>query len=144
MLPGTYVRSFPSDLKILERIHRQYLDHYLSAGGIVEPGYVAVGNLADLAAKLGQDRDLLVGRLRYHINRKYSYKDASGQETHLIVEEHGYYLVNFPLLVGLIANLREEKKRYRTSICLSVTATIVSVIGAFVAFATALRAYWTL
>jgi hypothetical protein len=85
--------------------------------------------------KFGVDGDIIFGRLHYHFNNKYGYKNddgskvfffLNGAETNRKKEKH---LVHFPYLASVLADLRLDRNRYLWATRLSILSLIVAIIA---------------
>ena len=79
--------------------------------------------------KLECDPELLFGRLYYHLDQKYRYKQDDGVIVSLFVLQAGNkrHAVQFPYLASVLAGLNQEYTRYLLSLVLSVIALVLSV-----------------
>jgi len=86
-----------------------------------------------------------LGRLHYHLNKKYGYEVRQGPgdgerktRVDLILIRVGgdKHCVQFPLLASLVADLREQRNQYLWSLWLSIPAAIISLISLTIALTT--------
>ncbi|MGL4713256.1 MAG: hypothetical protein ACRCWP_12090, partial [Shewanella sp.] len=97
----------PTDLEVLERIYSKYYqdfteyedDENIRASKI----YVPI-SCDEIAKKLKVDGDIVFGRLYYHMEKKYGYKQSDGSNVHFFAFRVGKesHCVNFPLLSSVL------------------------------------------
>ena len=77
------------------------------------------------------DKDIVFGRLYYHLNKKHGYKNDDGSYVHLFTPVAGKdrHCVNFPLVASVLANLRQENKKYRIATTLAVISLFISIVS---------------
>lgn len=130
------MKRLPKDVEILESIYNRYYDEFRSFAK-EKPDQISrirVPVDVDLIAKdCGVEEDLIFGRLYYHFNKKYSYKDENGERTTFFstIKFEGMG-VNFPLVASTIAELRDQEtqeKKYETALMLSMGALAISIIS---------------
>ena len=92
-----------------------------------------------LQKKLNAQPELVFGRIYYHLNQKYSYRDADGvlvnlyvllfrdKNDNVIIEKS----IQFPLLSSILAGLNEERMKFITPLTISVFALIFSGLALF-------------
>ena len=124
--------KLPTDLEIFECMYDMYLSDF-RAFSKENPTrsskiYVPV-DLETVAAKLQSDAHELFGRLHYHLDHKFGYKQENDAEVHLFTpvvdgDRHG---VNFPYLAAVLAEHRLEDKRNRRSLVISLLALGISI-----------------
>lgn len=121
----------PTDLKMLSVIYEKYYETFIDysedersrSSKIYVPIDVDV-----VASEFKLDGDIVFGRLYYHPDKKYGYREEDGKTVHFfaMVVGEDRHCVNFPYLASILAALQEENKKYRV-------ATAVSIISLFVA-----------
>ena len=123
----------PTDRKILRTIYAQYYDEF-SAYTKGKPSrdtkiYVPI-DCGEIAKKLGVDNDIIFGRLYYHLDKKYGYKQEDGSEVHLFALKVGEdkHAINFPLLSAVVADLQQSHFRFIIPLILAFAALLVSII----------------
>jgi hypothetical protein len=84
-----------------------------------------------LADHFGLDVDIIFGRIYYHLNNKYSFKNDDGSKVNFFTFESGTekHLIQFPLLASHIAALQEERNKFQKSFWLSIIAVAISVLS---------------
>lgn len=127
------MKKIPTDLEILTEIYNRYQDTF-RAYATEEPDRIArirvPINIQAVAEEVGVDEDMIFGRLYYHFNKKYSYKDENGDRiTFFTSLKFEGMSVNFPLVASVLADLESEDMKYRLAISMSIAALCVSVIA---------------
>ena len=130
--------KIPTDLEILEDIYYRYYDEFRKYAK-EEPDRIArirvPVNVKEVADAVGVEEDMIFGRMFYHFNKKYSYKDEKGEiTTFFITDKFEGLSVNFPLVASVLADLKTEKKKVETFIIVSASAMLLSVIAIGIAF----------
>ena len=125
-----------TDRRILKAIHDRYYDDYCSFNS-EDPErasriYVPI-DCNYIAEKLNTDPNIIFGRLYYHLDKKYGYKNDDGSKVHLFARKIGRdsNAVNFPLLAAVLAEHEQSYYRYLLPIILSLIAIFLSVISLF-------------
>jgi hypothetical protein len=131
------MERIPTDLEILEDIYYRYYDEYKKYAKD-EPDRIArirvPVNIQEIGEACGVEEDLIFGRLFYHFNKKYSYKDERGDIiTFFMSDKFEGLSVNYPLVSSVIADLSIEKKRTVLFVTLSATAVILSLVSIAIA-----------
>lgn len=108
--------NLPTDLEILNAIYERYYATFQEFTR-EEPSrnskiHVPIDCVA-IADELGVDRDIVFGRLYYHLNHLYGYKheDGVGVDFFNLRVGKDVHCVNFPLLASVLAGLREDDNR---------------------------------
>src|SRR3990172_8466373 len=126
------MNTLPTDRKILECIYEMYESVYPGK----ESGEVRGKNdpylpikVSEVASRLGCIPEMLFGRLYYHLDAKYRYKQDDGAQVHLFSIQVGSerHCVNFPYLAAVLAEKDEEHARQLWSLGLSIAALVLSV-----------------
>lgn len=130
----------PTDIKILSSIYKIYYDSFtkfLNEDGEKNRSakiYVPID--CDLIGKkLGVDGDIIFGRLYYYLNEKYSFDKPDNVKVSLFTTIGGEdkRCIQFPLMASILAKLKDEKKRYITSIWLSALSLLIAVSSVIIA-----------
>ncbi|REL38713.1 hypothetical protein DYD21_01820 [Rhodohalobacter sp. SW132] len=132
------MKKIPSDLEILKVIYNEYLDTFRSYA-TEEPDRIArirvPIDIHEVAEEVGVDEDMIFGRLYYHFNKKYSYRDENGERiTFFTSLKFEGMSVNFPLVASVLADLEKEDQKYKLTLSLSVAALSISIIAIALAF----------
>jgi len=128
------MRKHPTDLKVLKLIYKTYYQTFVDKANGKRSGtpwnYVTL-DIEALAQKLKVHPDLLFGRLYYYMDEKYRYEQPDGTKVYFIkkVKEDDTEAINFPLLEGVLANLKQNNLKYWIPIFISSLAMGISIIG---------------
>ena len=133
------MRRVPTDREILEAIYEQYYETFASftkENPDRETKILVPVDLEKIAAELGVDKDIVFGRLYYHLDQKHGYKREDGTNVHFFspLVKNDRHCVNFPLLASVLAGLQAEHMRFR----LATTVSIISLGVAVAALAISL------
>ncbi|WP_251977447.1 hypothetical protein [Salinicola avicenniae] len=84
-----------------------------------------------IAGKLKVDPDIVFGRMYYHLEKQYGYKQDDGGNVHFFALKVGNdsKCVNFPLMTSVLAGLRQERKKFWIGTAIAVLALIVSTVS---------------
>jgi hypothetical protein len=128
------MNNLPTDLQLLDTIYRRYYDFFASYSE-ASPNrsskiYVPI-KIEDIARHFGLDSDIIFGRLYYHLDQKYGYKDTDGAEVHLFTPVVGgdRHCVNFPYVASIVASLRDQDRKYRIATGMASVSLLVSVVS---------------
>jgi hypothetical protein len=129
----------PTDLEILNAIYERYYVDFRDFEKQKPPPrrakiYVPV-DCEEIARQLRVDGDIVFGRLYYHMDQKYSYRQADGHARVSFFTrdlEPGRDVINFPLMSSVLAGLRADQGRHDRNTWLSVSAIIVAFIAALI------------
>ena len=121
-----------SDRLILKKKYKLYLAEFKSFedGSRANKVYVPIDcNL--VAKKLNMDPEITFGRLYYHLERKYGYKQSDGSAVNLFCMEidGDRHVVHFPLLSAVLAEEEQSFLRFSTPIVLSLFAIGLSIVA---------------
>ena len=135
------MRKLPTDLKILNSIYGAYYETFASYSK-EQPTrsskiYVPI-EIDRLAEKLGVDKDIVFGRLYYHLEKKFGYEQDDGSMVHLFALRAGdeTHCVHFPYLASVLADLRSENKKFRIVTTIAIISLIVAAVSLAVSFLT--------
>lgn len=129
------MRNLPTDLEILNVIYNDYYEefsNYMKEKNNTRSVKIYVPiNIDKIAEKLNVDGDIIFGRLYYHLEKKYGYRNEDESNVHFFarVLDGDIHCINFPLMASILADLRDNKKRYYTAITIAVGSLIVSLIS---------------
>lgn len=127
------MKKIPTDLEILTEIYNRYQDTF-RAYATEEPDRIArirvPIDIGKVAEEVGVEEDMVFGRLYYHFNKKYSYRDENGDKiTFFTSLKFEGMSVNFPLVASVLADLETENMKYKTAISMATGALSLSVIA---------------
>lgn len=126
----------PSDLKVLSAIYNLYYEEFknFSQESDIENGraskiYVPI-NCKMIARDPGVDSDISFGRLYYHLEHKYGYRNEDGTKVHFFTLgiQSDRHCVNLPLLASVLAGLQEESSKFKWATALSGLAVLISIV----------------
>lgn len=129
-------KQLPTDQQILELIYERYYDQFEAfdkgepSGRRSSVNYVPI-DIEQVAAAFGVTGNMIYGRLYYHIDKVYRYKQEGGSEVHLFASVVGSdrHCIHFPYLASVLAHLRSEESKFRKGMRLSIWALVVSVLA---------------
>ncbi len=127
------MKKIPTDHEILTEIYNRYQDTF-RAYATEEPDRIArirvPIDIQKVAEEVGVDEDMVFGRLYYHFNKKYSYRDENGDKiTFFTSLKFEGMSVNFPLVASVLADLETEDLKYKLSLSMSIGALSLSFIA---------------
>jgi hypothetical protein len=128
------MNKLPTDRAILKCIFDTYNFEYpgvkdASGRGANDPHMLI--DIPTIAKQLGCTSELLFGRLYYHLDEKYRYKQDDGAKVELFLLNFRNKgpAVRFPFLASILAGLEEEHRKLFWSMVFSITALILSLIS---------------
>ncbi|HAU0282342.1 TPA: hypothetical protein JBF45_15485, partial [Legionella pneumophila] len=123
-----FKHKIPTDMEILITIYTEYLGDFLNFNtenkNREEKIYIPI-DIKKIAKTLKTDEELIFGRIYHYLNKKHSYDKTPLFEISMGKDRH---VIQFPLMVSILADLLADHKRFKTSIWLSIGALILSVI----------------
>jgi hypothetical protein len=124
--------DLPTDLKLLNEIYRTNLrafsdyseDNKTRSAKIWMPI-----ELDALAKQFNTDPDMIFGRLYYHLNAKFRMTLGENEHVDFFQPRIGKdrYCVNFPYLASVLADLREEHRRFLIATGIAVLSLVISI-----------------
>lgn len=86
-----------------------------------------------IGKKLKLDPAIVFGRLYYHLDRKYRFKNEDNSIVPLFYLELGKdsHVINFQLLSSIVAELEQDRARYLLPVVISLMALAVSIAALF-------------
>ena len=127
----------PTDRYVLQCIFDMYSSNYPGTEGHdgrrVNDPYLAI-DIPAVAVRLGCSPELLFGRLYYHLDQKYRYKQDDDTIVPLFYLKVGEkrHAVHFPYLASILAGQNQEFRRYILSLSFSTAALAVAITSLFV------------
>lgn len=127
----------PTDLEIMEELYARYYESFRKYA-TEDPDRIArirvPINVQEVAEACGVEEDMIFGRIFYHFNKKYSYKDDKGNVmTFFITDKFEGLSVNFPIVASVLADLRTEKKQTDSFLFISSAALALSAMALVIA-----------
>ena len=128
------MKRLPSDRKIMDRIYDRYYQTFTSFSKQKptrsSKNYVPI-DIDSLAKELHVDADLIFGRLYYHLEKKYRYKQDDGSSVHLFALRIGEdtHCVHFPYLASVLAGLRAENRKFWIPTTIAIISLIVAAVS---------------
>lgn len=131
------MKKLSTDREILESIYSEYAGAFskTSLAGDKDSSNIYVPiDVRTIAQRLDNDAHVLFGRLYYHLDHKFRYKQDNGALVHLfafkVADER--HCINYPYLAAILSEYREQHSSNRKSFWLAVAALVLS-LGAIVA-----------
>jgi len=131
-------KSIPTDLKILQAIYDVYHEEFgkfvKGGGGRSTKIYMPI-DIERIAHDLRVDQDLVFGRLYYHLEHKYGYKQSDGVNVYFFALRIGddIHCVNFPFMAAVLADLQDQSRKHNWAIWIAVGSLIVSAVSVAIA-----------
>ncbi|WP_421763694.1 hypothetical protein [Ekhidna sp.] len=122
----------PTDLQILSEIYSSYYDEFRSYKEESRRNKIHVPiDVEKIANKLGVDEDIVFGRLYYHLNQKYGYKQDNGVRVDFFLLGLGNerHCVQFPLMASVLADLKKENRKFKIATTIAIISLIISLIS---------------
>ena len=112
------MKHVPTDLEILDAIYNRYYDDFVSydEDNKIRSNKIHVPiDIIAISRELGVDEDIVFGRLYYHLNEKFGYKQDNNVQVNFFNMQVGgdRHCIQFPMLASVLADLREENRKYR-------------------------------
>lgn len=131
------MRKLPTDIQILKAIYDTYYHEFIAyekRGGQKRSSkmYVPI-DIEKISRMFGADSDLIFGRLYYHLENKFGYKDNDGGRVHFFALRIGsdIHCVHFPYLASVLATMKSENRKFIIATTLSIAALIISLVAIF-------------
>jgi len=135
-LPLTLVAmtKLSTDREILERIYTDYasafhkVKHAEDNGSADSKIYVPI-DIPAIAKLLENDPHVLFGRLYYHLDHKYRYKQDNGALVHLFAFKVGEkpHCINYPYLAAILSEHNEQHSSRQKNFWMAVAALVLSL-----------------
>ena len=132
--------KLPTDRQILRQIYRTYESSYPGAKSKDGRGgndpYVAI-DVEAIARHLECNPELLFGRLYYHLDQKYRYKQDNGALVPLFYLQLGdkRHAIHYPYLAAILAGLEHEHRRNAWALGVSLFALMLSIASIVITLA---------
>lgn len=124
-----------TDRFLLQKIYDLYYDQFClldpSSPSRDSRNYVPI-DCKLIGKELGLDPAIVFGRLYYHLDRKYRFKNENGSFVSLFYLKLGKdsHVIHFPLLSAVVAELEQDRTRYLIPVVISWMALLVSIATA--------------
>ena len=126
--------KIPTDLQILNLIYNSYyktFESYTRGNNSRETkNYVPI-NIDAIGKKLCIDGDIVFGRLYYHLNKKFSYRNDDESLVEFFACKIGddKHSIHFPYMASVLADLKYENRKYRTATIIALVSLGISLIA---------------
>lgn len=130
------MKNLPTDLAILNTIYNQHYQTFTNFTADESSRrtkvYIPI-DIVELAKEMKIDEDIIFGRLYYHLEAKYGYKSDDGSHVYFFAIRIGQdrHCVNFPYLASVLADLREQDRKYRIATSIAVLSLLISITSIF-------------
>jgi hypothetical protein len=128
----------PTDLKILDAIYRRYYGEFSKYsngdGSRSSKMYVPI-DIKQVAYDLKIDGDIVFGRLYFHLEHKYGYKQHDGTRVPFFALSLGHevHCVNFPFMASVLADLQDQSRKHNVAIWIAAASLVVSAVSVVIA-----------
>jgi hypothetical protein len=128
------MKHTPTDIEILDKIYNNYYKEF-SSFSKDKPNrqtkiFIPI-DIKKIADDLNVDEDIVFGRMYYDFEKRFGYKQDDGSSVHFFSLSVGNdrHCINFPYAASVLANMRDEKKKYKVSTGVAVLSLIISVVS---------------
>ena len=125
-------KRLPTDLQILDAIYDRYYETFAKfpTGSRSSKIHVPI-DILQIAHDLKVDDDIVFGRLYYHLQHKYGYKQDDGSSVSFFALRIGndVHCVNFPLMASVLADLRDQSWKHKVAIWIAVGSLIIAIVS---------------
>ncbi len=115
------MKPIPTDLELLNAIYYRYYETFArysdDESSRSSKIFVPI-DIDQIANSMKIDSDIIFGRLYYHLEEKYGYKqEGSGSTVHFFAMAVGkdHHCINFPYAASVLADLRNENRKFQIS-----------------------------
>jgi len=135
LLPSGSKTAAPTDLEILDAIYDRYYSTFAnySMGDAERASKIYVPIDIDvIAEELGIDADIVFGRLYYDLNQRYGYRKDDGAMVHFFANRltaDEIHSINFTYLASVVANLRDDDRKYRTATLMAFWSLVIAIVS---------------
>ncbi len=129
------MKPAPTDLDILNAIYNRYyktFEEFDKETNKTRGNKIHVPvDIHVLSEELDMDSDMLFGRLYYHMQGKYGYSDENRGNVPFFSMRVGgdMHCVNFPFVGAILADMRDEDRKYRIATYMAIISMIISIIS---------------
>ncbi|SNS43932.1 hypothetical protein SAMN05421640_0146 [Ekhidna lutea] len=130
--------KLPTDIQILEKIykaHKNDFEQYENDNSIRDNKIFVRVDLLKIAQELKVDKDIVFGRLYYHLNHKFNYQNAGNSHVKLFINRGDYgkdekgHEINFPYMTSILAGMQYERRKYQMATIIAIISLAVSTIS---------------
>ena len=126
--------DLPTDLELLNEIYRANLGAFTEFTDDNRTRSTKIWvpiEIESLAKRFQTDPDMIFGRLYYHLNGKYriAFKENESLEFFQIRIGKDRHCVNFPYLASVLADLREENRRFVIATGIAALSLVISLVS---------------
>jgi len=124
-----------TDRILLKRIYDLYYQDFCNLQKTKNTIYIPI-DCVFVGESLGIEPQIVWGRLYYHLDKKYSFKQENDSWVKLILlaNDEGKNPIHFPLLSSILAELEQSYYRFTLPIYISSFALLISLAGVFIKF----------
>lgn len=133
------MKPLPTDLQILNAIYERYYGEFAFQAARREKKIIVPIDIGVVAKRLGVDPDIVFGRLYYHLDPKFRHTstrsdsdDPVSVRLFLPRPDFGYDAVHFPYMASVLAEMRAEDRKQKTSTSIAWFSLAVSVLAVVV------------
>lgn len=132
------MKRLPTDIEILNKIYDDYYEIFKSFTKDKHTRetkiYVPI-DIHQIAKELKVDDDIIFGRLYYHLENKYGYKNDDKTSVHLFTLMAGKdrHCINYPYAASILADLRDANKKYQAATAIAVLSLFISLVSILLA-----------
>ena len=133
------MKRIPTDLQILNAIYQRYYQVFAAYSEKnkqrTTKNFVPV-DIKTIAKDLDVDPDIILGRLHYHLDKKYGYDTGENERVSFFAEGFARdgNCINFILLASVLADMREQNKKYRIATTMAVVSLSLSIFSLVIHF----------
>ena len=125
-------KDLPTDLELLNEIYCANLrafTEFTDENRIRSTKIWVPIEIETLAKHFRTDPDMIFGRLYYHLNGKYriAFKENESLEFFQLRVGKDRHCVNFPYLASILADLREDHRRFAVATGIALLSLVISL-----------------
>jgi len=134
----TFIMKNPTDLHILKYIYQKYYDtfkEYSDQDKTRETkNYIPI-DIRSVADHFNVDGDIIFGRLYYHLNELYRYKNDDGMTVDFfrLKLKDSVHCIHFSYMASILANLNYEHKKFRTATIIAIISLCIATFSLIIA-----------
>lgn len=125
------MKKLSTDREILETIFNEYASTFnKSLLNEVKDSTIYIPiDITSISECVDNDARILFGRLYYHLDHKYRYKQDNGTLVHLFAlkVDKDRHCINYPYLAAILSEYREQHASTRTNFWLAFTSLVLSL-----------------